>query len=189
MRKLVAILILLSSMLLIGGQEIEVEQEQELTIAPIYPSPMIAGVERMQSRPPAEMVEEVVETVEEPAEEYQKESAQGEGKSEFTQSGGTITATITHYCACSVCNGSFSYQQDGINHTHTASGIDLYDGMPGNYCAATFGKLGDVIEINGVEYTIVDRMGSSAGKRVDIFVAAGHSECNRRGKYAAEIKF
>lgn len=68
-------------------------------------------------------------------------------KEETKQSSGTIKATITHYCACSSCNGKWSYTENGLNCTKTASGIVLYDGISGNYCAATFGSLGDVIRI------------------------------------------
>ena len=101
---------------------------------------------------------------------------------------GNPKATITHYCACSKCNGKYSRTEDGINYTATASGITLHDGMTGNYCAATFGSLGDVIEINGTEYTIVDRMGGNSGYRVDIFVGEGHARCMELGRYKAEVE-
>lgn len=101
----------------------------------------------------------------------------------------TLTATVTHYCACEKCNGKYSYEQGGINYTATASGKKLYDGIEGNYCAATFGEMGDVIEINGTEYIIVDRMGNRGkkGNRVDIFVPDGHAECMKMGRYKAEV--
>lgn len=102
-------------------------------------------------------------------------------------SGGTINAIITHYCAGSCCNGKYNYVQDGINYTQTASGILLHDGIAGNYCAATFGDLGDIISINGTDYKIVDRMGGNSGKRIDIFIAAGHEKCNELGRYTAEV--
>lgn len=101
---------------------------------------------------------------------------------------GTFKATITHYCACSKCNGKWSYAENGINYTKTASGIILHDGIGGNYCAATFGSLGDTVTINGIDYQIVDRMGGTDGKRVDIFCAGGHDRCNELGRYTAEVQ-
>ena len=56
-----------------------------------------------------------------------------------------------------------------------------------HYCAATFGSLGDVITIDGIDYEIVDRMGGNDGKHVDIFVADGHARCNELGRYTAEV--
>lgn len=102
----------------------------------------------------------------------------------------TIKATVTHYCACSKCNGKYSYQQDGKNYTGTASGIKLHDGIDGNYCAATFGELGDVVTIKGVKYTIVDRMGNrhKKGNRIDIFVSEGHEKCMELGTYKTEVE-
>lgn len=86
-----------------------------------------------------------------------------------------------------VCNGKWSYTENGLNCTKTAPGIVLYDGIIGNYCAATFGSLGDTILINGTEYIIADRMGGNDGYRIDIFVSGGHEKCNELGRYTAEI--
>ena len=157
------------------GGTIKQEEEYILQEAKVYQSPMAVPTIKAQAAEP--MKKETVEQVEEkPA------------KEETKQSRGAIKAIITHYCACASCNGSYSWTEDGVNYTATASGLTLHDGIEGNYCAATFGSLGDVIRINGVDYKIVDRMGGSDGKRVDIFVAAGHDECNRLGRYMAEVE-
>lgn len=100
---------------------------------------------------------------------------------------GTYTANITHYCACSKCNGSYSWSENGVNYSASASGLTLHDGLTGNYCAATFGSLGDVITIKGVDYKIVDRMGGNSGYRIDIFVGEGHAKCMELGRYTAEV--
>ena len=108
-----------------------------------------------------------------------------EQKESATSSGKQITATITHYCACSKCNGKYSYtDSDGAVYCSTAGGVRLYNGRAnGNYCAANFGKLGDKITINGTTYTIIDRFGNSAGApKVDIFVSEGHSACMQKGR-------
>lgn len=129
------------------------------------------------------------EKVEEKKEEVKTETVKEETKEEIVESsdGKTFSAIITHYCACSKCNGSYSWIEGGINYTATASGITLHDGIDGNYCAATFGNLGDIVTINGVDYKIVDRMGGNDGKRIDIFVADGHARCNELGRYTANV--
>ena len=99
----------------------------------------------------------------------------------------TVTAKVTHYCACSICNGKWSWTEDGVNYSKTATDLVIYDGLDGNYCAATFGKLGDIITINGVDYKIVDRMQSKSGYKIDIFVGAGHDKCMELGTYKAEV--
>ena len=156
------------------GGTINHEEEYILQEAKIYQSPMIVSTIKAQADEP--MKKETVEKTEEkPA------------KEETKQSSGTIKATITHYCACASCNGKWSYTENGLNCTKTASGIVLYDGISGNYCAATFGSLGDTILINGTEYIIADRMGGNDGYRIDIFVAGGHDSCNELGRYTAEV--
>lgn len=132
------------------------------------------------------------EKEEKKTEKTEKKTEKTETKTEkkeetVKKSSGTYTATITHYCACSKCNGSYSWIENGVNHSATASGLTLYDGLAGNYCAATFGSLGDVVSINGVDYKIVDRMGGNDGYRIDIFVSEGHTKCNELGRYKAEV--
>lgn len=143
-------------------------EKPELQLAEIYQSPMVVAEIKHQAPAPAK-------TESSPTFEQKKETS------------GNLSAIITHYCACSKCNGKWSYEKDGLNYTETASGILLYDFIDGNYCAATFGKIGDILTINGTDYQIVDRMGGNSGKRVDIFVAAGHDKCNELGRYTAEV--
>lgn len=158
------------------GGTIKHEEEYILQEAKVYQSPMVLPTIKTQAAEPTK--EETVEKTEEkPAEVVQKTE----------QSSGTIKATITHYCACASCNGKWSYTENGLNCTKTASGIVLYDGISGNYCAATFGSLGDTILINGTEYIIADRMGGNDGYRIDIFVSGGHEKCNELGRYTAEV--
>lgn len=135
----------------------------------------VSNPEPVATSKPLEIVEEVTEPKEE--------------TKEVKTNSKTLTATVTHYCACKKCNGKYSHSENGINYTATASGVKLYDGIEGNYCAATFGKLGDIITIDGVEYKIVDRMGNrhKKGNRVDIFVSEGHSKCYKLGKYTATV--
>ena len=129
------------------------------------------------------------EKIEEKKEEIKTETVKEEPKEEVVESsdGRTFSAIVTHYCACSKCNGNYSWSEGGVNYTATASGITLHDGIDGNYCAATFGNLGDIVTINGVDYKIVDRMGGNDGKRIDIFVADGHARCNELGRYTANV--
>lgn len=164
---LFAIIVALWVIIGFAGKAVE-EPKQEIELAKIYQSPMVVAEIKHQAPAPAEK-EVATSTV--PKEES-----------------GEIRATVTHYCACSDCNGKWSYTEDGLNYTKTASGILLYDGIAGNYCAATFGDLGDILLINGVEYEIVDRMGGNNGKRIDIFVAEGHDRCNELGRYKAEVE-
>ena len=116
-----------------------------------------------------------------------KEEVKEEPKEEIKNSK-TVYANITHYCACKKCNGSYSFKKNGKNYTETASGIILHDGKKGNYCAATFGKLGDIITINGVDYELVDRMGSKSGDKIDIFIADGHEKCLELGRFHADVE-
>lgn len=91
---------------------------------------------------------------------------------------------VTAYCAGRCCNGSWS----NGGSTTTASGMRLYNSYAyaNRYCAATpsVGKLGQKVKINidGKTYTlkIVDRLGSSSGRKIDLFVPS-HSQCNRFG--------
>lgn len=134
-----------------------------------------------ETQPVIEVAQQIHVDEEKPATEESKPS---DDKAES----GTITASITHYCACNKCNGKWSYTEDGINKTKTAMGVILHDGISGNYCAATFGSLGNIVVINGAEYTIVDRMGSNSGYKIDIFVGEGHARCIELGRYKAEVE-
>lgn len=170
MRKILYIIVILGFLFLAwvgfhmcNAEPIETDGPK-LELAKVYQSPMVVSEIRYQSKAP----------------ENTTSNTEKATSSAFT-------ATITHYCACSKCNGKWSYTEDGINYTATAKGITLYDGISGNYCAATFGSLGDIITINGVDYKLVDRMGGNSGYRVDIFVSEGHDRCNDLGRFKAEV--
>ncbi len=99
----------------------------------------------------------------------------------------TRTVTITYYCACDICNGSYAWlEEDGIWYCSTASGRILSNNGENPYaCAANFGQIGDRIEIDGEVYTILDRFGNNGGSsKVDIFCADGHARCNELGRRA-----
>lgn len=91
---------------------------------------------------------------------------------------------VTAYCAGRCCNGSWS----SGDSTTTASGVRLRnsESYADQYCAATpaVGKLGQYVKmtIKGKSYDlkIVDRLGSSSGKKVDLFVPS-HSETKKFG--------
>ena len=150
--------------------------QQEWEVARVYQSPMVVPELKTQAPEPESTMDQVKPEIE-----------SSTTLSANKETSGQISATVTHYCACSKCNGKWSYSKDGANFTETASGIVLYDGIGGNYCAATFGSLGDILTINGIEYEIVDRMGGNSGKRIDIFVADGHDRCNELGRYTADV--
>lgn len=91
---------------------------------------------------------------------------------------------VTAYCACRSCNG---YWSTGSS-TQTALGITLKNNSSyaNKYCAATpaVGNLGDTVTFTakGKTYTvkIVDRLGSSSGYKIDLFVP-NHSNCYKFG--------
>ena len=177
----------------IESAEIPEEQNIEYISEPLESSVIDFEIEEIEisriiDEEPVEEEKEP-EKVEEKKEEVKTETGKEEPKEEVAESsdGKTFNAIITHYCACSKCNGSYSWSEGGVNYTATASGITLHDGIDGNYCAATFGNLGDIVTINGVDYKIVDRMGGNDGKRIDIFVADGHTRCNELGRYTANV--
>ncbi len=90
--------------------------------------------------------------------------------------GQVINGKYTHYCACAVCNGN----SRGI----TTSGKKIYNGMDNPYyIACNWLPLGSVVEIGGIDYTVVDRGGSGLSKtgRIDIFTPEGHSACYKKG--------
>lgn len=97
--------------------------------------------------------------------------------------GQQITGRYTHYCACSICNGN----SNGI----TSSGLKVYNGMTDpHYVACNWLPLGSVISVDGVEYTVVDRGGSSLSTtgRIDIFTPEGHAACYRYGTGTCSIE-
>lgn len=97
--------------------------------------------------------------------------------------GQTISGKYSHYCACATCNGN----SRGI----TTSGKRIRNGMADpHYIACNWLPLGTVINVNGTNYTVVDRGGSGLSKqgRIDIFTPGGHAECYRLGVGKCTIK-
>lgn len=85
------------------------------------------------------------------------------------------TYRITHYCGCSICNGSWA-------DSPTASGS--YP-VAGRTVAMADLPFGTKVEINGQIYTVEDR-GVPSGC-VDIYVD-NHSEALNSGMYYAEVR-
>ncbi|MBQ7740273.1 MAG: G5 domain-containing protein [Eubacterium sp.] len=97
--------------------------------------------------------------------------------------GQVIQGRYTHYCACATCNGSSS----GV----TSSGKRISNGMKNPYyIACNWLPLGTVINVDGQNYTVVDRGGSGLSRegRIDIFTPGGHAECYRLGTGSCTIK-
>lgn len=96
--------------------------------------------------------------------------------------GQTISGRYTHYCACSKCCGK--------NDGKTASGLKIYNGMANPYyIACNWLPLGSVVEVDGVEYTVVDRGGKGLSKqgRIDIYTPEGHEACYQKGTGSCSI--
>lgn len=103
-----------------------------------------------------------------------------------TQNGYTIGQTIsgryTHYCACGICGSG-----TGV----TASGLRVYNGMEDpHYIACNWLPMGSVVNVDGTNYTVVDRGGSglSSSGRIDIFTPEGHSACFKYGTGSCTIE-
>lgn len=103
-----------------------------------------------------------------------------------TQNGYTIGQTIsgryTHYCACGICGSG-----TGV----TASGLRVYNGMEDpHYIACNWLPMGSVVNVDGTNYTVVDRGGSglSSRGRIDIFTPEGHSACFKYGTGSCTIE-
>ena len=97
--------------------------------------------------------------------------------------GQTISGRYTHYCACARCNGNGR----GI----TSSGRKITNGMKNPYyIACNWLPLGSVINVDGTNYTVVDRGGRGLSKkgRIDIFTPEGHAACYRKGTGSCTIK-
>ncbi len=96
--------------------------------------------------------------------------------------GQVINGRYSHYCACAACNGN----SRGV----TTSGKRISNGMENPYyVACNWLPLGSVIDVNGTEYTVVDRGGSGLSKtgRIDIFTPEGHSACYKKGVGSCSI--
>ena len=97
--------------------------------------------------------------------------------------GQVISGRYTHYCACARCNGNGR----GI----TSSGRKITNGMKNPYyIACNWLPLGSVINVDGTNYTVVDRGGSGLSRRgrIDIFTPEGHRACYRLGTGSCTIK-
>lgn len=89
--------------------------------------------------------------------------------------GQVIQGRKTHYCACGTC---------GTGTGLTASGKRVYNGMANPYyIACNWLPMGSVVNVDGTNYTVVDRGGGglSAVGRIDIFTPEGHAACYRYG--------
>ncbi|MBQ9229277.1 MAG: G5 domain-containing protein [Eubacterium sp.] len=96
--------------------------------------------------------------------------------------GQVISGRYTHYCACATCNGN----GNGV----TTSGRRISNGMANPYyVACNWLPLGTVINVDGTNYTVVDRGGSGLSRvgRIDIFTPEGHSACYRYGTGSCTI--
>lgn len=97
--------------------------------------------------------------------------------------GQQISGRYTHYCACAKCNGN----SRGI----TSSGKKIRNGMKNPYyIACNWLPLGSVVEVEGVNYMVVDRGGSGLSRkgRIDIFTPEGHSTCYKYGTGSCTIR-
>lgn len=97
--------------------------------------------------------------------------------------GQVIKGKYSHYCACAICNGN----SRGV----TSSGIKIKNGMDDPYyVACNWLPLGSVINVDGTNYTVVDRGGSGLSRkgRIDIFTPGGHSECYKLGVGSCSIE-
>lgn len=89
--------------------------------------------------------------------------------------GQKIKGRFTHYCACGKC---------GTGSGNTASGRKVYNGMSDPYyIACNWLPMGSVVNVDGTNYTVVDRGGSGLSRvgRIDIFTPEGHAACYRYG--------
>lgn len=96
--------------------------------------------------------------------------------------GQEIQGRYTHYCACATCNGN----SRGV----TTSGKRIRNGMSNPYyIACNWLPIGSVINVDGKNYTVVDRGGSGLSRkgRIDIFTPEGHKACYRLGVGSCKI--
>ncbi len=97
--------------------------------------------------------------------------------------GQVISGRYTHYCACARCNGNGR----GV----TSSGRRISNGMQNPYyIACNWLPMGSVINVDGTNYTVVDRGGRGLSRRgrIDIFTPEGHSACYKLGTGYCTIK-
>ena len=151
------------------GEMIKAAQAEEALEAP--------REEETADKPEAAQEDKQEETQQEkPAEEAVEAAAAAQGQ--------TIVASISHYCACSICNGKYSgVDENGTVYTLLADGTKAYNnGEEQRIIATTFGKIGQKVEIDGKIYTIRDRFGNTEGaNKIDLFIADGHEACKELG--------
>lgn len=95
--------------------------------------------------------------------------------------GQKIKGRYTHYCACGTCGSG-----TGV----TASGKRVSNGMKNPYyIACNWLPMGSVVNIDGDNYTVVDRGGSGLSRvgRVDIFTPEGHRACYKYGTGSCDL--
>lgn len=87
------------------------------------------------------------------------------------------TCTITHYCNCSRCSGSYSKTASGTYPTPNRT-IAMGSNIP----------FGTKIRIGNdpTVYTVEDRGGAIGKNNVDVFVGS-HSEAMNKGRYSAPV--
>ena len=86
------------------------------------------------------------------------------------------TCTVTHYCGCSACCGSWG--------ASTASGATP---TPGWTVANNVLPFGTLVEINGHTYCVEDRGDSGMDAFWFDIYCDGHQEALDRGMYSAEV--
>ena len=88
------------------------------------------------------------------------------------------TFKITHYCPCSICNGSYAGKPTALGTTLTPYRTIAVD--------PRVIPLGTHVIINGQEYIAEDTGGDIKGNRIDLCVAT-HSEALAKGVINAEV--
>lgn len=85
---------------------------------------------------------------------------------------------ITHYCPCSICNGSYAGHPTALGTTLTPYRTIAVD--------PSVIPLGSHVIINGKEYIAEDTGGAIKGRRIDLCVAE-HSEALAKGVIYADV--
>ncbi len=164
-----------------GSSKVEVSGANGEKIT-TYEITYINGKENSRNELSSKVVKEPVDRVEIIGTKPVPTSSNGVSSKGGYHVGQTISGRYTHYCACSKCCGK--------NDGKTASGIKIYNGMPDpHYIACNWLPLGSVVEVNGVEYTVVDRGGRGLSKqgRIDIYTPEGHAACYQKGTGSCSI--
>jgi len=89
--------------------------------------------------------------------------------------GQIIVGDLTHYCACSICNGKWTgITIDGTVLDENTSPVVGCNWLP----------LGAVIAFDGQQYRVADRGGKGLSKvgRLDVYVPGGHQAALDKGR-------